>query len=109
VAFRPEKLREAREALQEHGRPVSQERFAELIGVSRRSPGRWENREAEPRMAQLVRIAAVTGKPIGFFFDEPRKATVGEPAMVADLLERVAEGINGIARELRGEREEVGA
>lgn len=53
--------------MREHGRRVSQERFAELIGVSRRSPSRWENGEVEPRMEHLTRIADVTGKPIDFF------------------------------------------
>lgn len=53
--------------MSEHGRKVSQERFAELLGVSRRSPGRWENGEVEPRMEHLTRIADVTGKPIDYF------------------------------------------
>src|SRR4051794_23983706 len=102
MAFRPEKLREAREALHDHGRRVSQERFAELIGVSRRSPGRWENGEAEPRMAQLVRIADVTGRSVGFFFDVAPTELVREPSgMVADLLDRVAEGLSDYAREIR--------
>lgn len=67
MAFDGARLREARKAMREHGREVSQERFAELVGVSRRSPGRWENGEVEPRMEHLSRIADVTGKPIDFF------------------------------------------
>lgn len=68
-----------------------------MIGVSRRSPGRWENGEAEPRMAQLTRIAEVTGRPVGFFFDEPQVATRAVDMadgfrMVADLLQAYHEG-----------------
>jgi len=64
--------------MQEHGRKVSQERFAELIGVSRRSPGRWENGEVEPRMEHLTRISDVTGKPIDYFVSS-EGATSGAP------------------------------
>lgn len=67
MAFNGQRLREAREGMREHGRKVSQERLAELLGVSRRSPGRWENGEVEPRMEHLTRISDVTGKPIEFF------------------------------------------
>ncbi len=63
----------------EHGRKVSQERFAELLGVSRRSPGRWENGEVEPRMQHLTRIADLTGKPIEFFFGSPEVDTGAAP------------------------------
>lgn len=41
-----------------------------MLGVARRQPGRWENNETEPQMRHLVRIAEVTGRPIGFFFGE---------------------------------------
>ncbi len=54
----------------ENGRRVSQDRFAELIGVSPRTPQRWEAGDAEPRASYLDRISEVTGKPIGFFFDD---------------------------------------
>lgn len=67
MAFDGTKLRTAREQMREHGRKVSQERFAELIGVSRRSPGRWENGVSEPRVHHLQAIARATGKPIDFF------------------------------------------
>lgn len=104
MAFSPQRLRDAREALKEHGRKISQERFAELIGVSRRSPGRWENGEAEPRMTQLVKIALVTGRPVGFFFDDPAVSpTVDEPELMATLLERLADGLHAQARELRAD------
>jgi transcriptional regulator with XRE-family HTH domain len=68
--FSGQKLREARKDMREDGRRVSQERFAELVGVSRRTPLRWEQGEVEPRASHLTRIAEVTGKPIGFFFDD---------------------------------------
>jgi transcriptional regulator with XRE-family HTH domain len=99
MAFSPTRLKQARTALREHGRTVSQDRFAEMIGVSKRSPGRWENGEAEPRMVQLARIAEVTGRPIGFFFDE--QTTVSEPEVMADLLQRLGESLVSQAQHLR--------
>lgn len=110
MAFSPERLKEARKALRDHGREMSQERFAELIGVSRRSPGRWENGESEPRMVQLARISEVTGQPIGFFFDGHTNGNghVGEPDVVADLLDRLAHGLQAQARELRGDEQVAG-
>lgn len=62
------KLREAREEMREEGRKVSQQRFAELIEVSHQTPGRWERGEVEPQGRNLVRIAAITSKPLEFFF-----------------------------------------
>lgn len=104
MAFLPDRLREARKSLRdEGGREVSQDRFAELVGVSRRSPGRWENGESEPRMAQLARIVAVTGRPIGFFFDEPPAPTVvGKPEMMADLLRSFGETLIAQANAMEG-------
>lgn len=101
MAFSPDRLKEARKALREHGREVSQDRFAEMIGVSGRSPGRWENGESEPRMAQLARIAEVTGRPVGFFFDQDAFAQLGEPDMMADLLQRFGETLIAQAHEIR--------
>lgn len=107
MAFLPQRLKEARKALREHGREVSQDRFAELVGVSKRSPGRWENGESEPRMAQLAQIAEVTGRPIGFFFDALPVTSVGTPGMTADLLERLAEVLRGAAEQERSKEATV--
>jgi transcriptional regulator with XRE-family HTH domain len=68
--FSGTRLRQARKEMDDNGRKVSQERFAELVGVSRRTPLRWEQGEVEPRASHLTKIAEVTGKPIGFFFDD---------------------------------------
>lgn len=68
--FSGARLRQAREEMREGGRAVSQLRFAELVGVSRQSPGRWERGFVAPQGRNLVRIAEVTGKPLEFFFDD---------------------------------------
>lgn len=68
--FSGERLREARKGMIEHGRRVSQERFALLLGVSRRTPQRWEMGATEPTASNLARIAELTGKPLGFFYDD---------------------------------------
>ena len=77
--FSGARLREAREELRDHGRKVSQERFAELVGCSRRSPSRWENGAAEPRMRHLQAISQATGKPIEWFFVSSEGDTSPEP------------------------------
>lgn len=97
--FQPHRLREAREALTDRGRRVTQDRFAELVGVSKRSPGRWENGESEPRMVQLTRISEVTGRSIGFFFGEPELTDPLDQArsQIADALTQIGEGFDELA------------
>ncbi len=108
MAFSPERLKEARKALTEHGRSVSQERFAEMLGVSRRSPSRWEAGGIEPRMAQLTRIAEVTGRPMGFFFDEPETfAANGKGDMMADLYTQLGQTLIALGHDLRAKREQA--
>jgi transcriptional regulator with XRE-family HTH domain len=97
--FSPGRLKEARAAMREHGRSVSQERFAELIGVSRRSPQRWEGGKVAPHMRQLSRISTVTGKPVEFFFEQrspvasPDKSTADD-----DLEDRLSMTLDGFLR-----------
>lgn len=86
MRFNPGRLREARQALTEHGRPVSQERFAELLGVSRRSVERWET-GSTPRERQMTAIARVTGRPEGFFFVGAGTLTQSDREVVAVALE----------------------
>lgn len=100
MAFRPDRLREAREAMTERGRKLTQDGFADLVGVSKRSPGRWENGEAEPRMAQLVRISEITGLPVGFFFGEALDTTDPiEQARheIAEAVEKISDGFSELA------------
>jgi len=50
---------------------LSQERFAELVGTSRRHVMRWEGGPAHrPGHEYMARIAAVTGQPESLFTDE---------------------------------------
>lgn len=86
MRFSADKLREARQAMLEHGRPVSQERLAELLGVSKRSVERWET-GATPRRRQIEQIAEVTGKPEGFFFIGATALSVSDREVVAVALE----------------------
>jgi transcriptional regulator with XRE-family HTH domain len=58
------------------------EQFAEAIGVSDTAVRKWERGDSRPSHANLERIAALTNKPIGYFYGE-------EQASVADALERV--------------------
>lgn len=68
--WNPERLREARQALRDHGRPVSQERFAAQLGISKRTLERCESVGAPrpPKASVLARIVELTGRPAEFFF-----------------------------------------
>lgn len=43
------------------------ETLAVKLGVGQRTVQRWESDEAEPTLARLREIAAVTSKPLAFF------------------------------------------
>lgn len=43
------------------------ETFAVRLEVGARTVQRWETNEAEPTLKRLREIAAMTGKPLGFF------------------------------------------
>lgn len=62
--FSSDHLRRAR---QEAG--LTQERLADLVGVSWRSVSRWETGEGAPSVEVLVRIAEATGKRIDYFIE----------------------------------------
>jgi transcriptional regulator with XRE-family HTH domain len=51
---------------------LSQERFAEQLGTSRRHVIRWENREqpTRPGSTYVARMAEITGQPQELFQDE---------------------------------------
>lgn len=44
-----------------HGKGISQEEFAELVGVSKVSVATVESRKGNPRLETLVKIAAAAG------------------------------------------------
>lgn len=93
--FSGERLRWAREQLSDHGRPVSQDRFAGMIGVSQRSIVRWE-RGKPPRADVMPRIAEALGRDIAFFYggdaDEPGVAAAESQmtVLVRELARMVA-------------------
>ena len=65
----PERIREARESV-----GMSDEQFADAIGVTRQSVGTYETRAFAPRGDVFSKIIAVTRQPPGFF-TTPRKHT----------------------------------
>src|SRR5690349_19381391 len=65
----PERIREAREAA-----GLTDEQFAELIGVSRQSVGFYETGASSPRGEGLSKIIAVTRQPPTFFTAERRRS-----------------------------------
>lgn len=73
--------------MQDHGRPVSQQRFAELAGYSKRTQERYETGKCEPRQAHLQRIVELTEKSRDFYFDSDDDEEAA--SMPADLLEGV--------------------
>jgi transcriptional regulator with XRE-family HTH domain len=49
---------------------LSQERFAEALGTSRRHVMRWENKGVRPTRHYVERIAEVTGQPGDLFSED---------------------------------------
>jgi transcriptional regulator with XRE-family HTH domain len=49
---------------------LTQREFAALVGVEPVQVSRWENGKAEPRLAQVRKLAEVTGRPVSWFFDD---------------------------------------
>ena len=83
--------------MREHGRPVSQERFAELLGVSRRSSGRWETGASAPHLKQLTRIAELTDRSVAWLLGEDSISgstlISGGQVPLADALTHMAEAL----------------
>lgn len=51
----------------EHGRRVSQQSFADRVGVHVITVSQWERGRSAPTVANLMAIAEATGRPIEFF------------------------------------------
>src|SRR5438067_2357390 len=69
VQIIPERIREAREAA-----GLTDEQFAEAVGVSRQAVGHYETGVTAPRGDVFSRIIAVTRQPPSFFTRERRKS-----------------------------------
>lgn len=67
-----ERVREARTAA-----GMSQAHLAGLLDMEKLQIGRWEKGDAFPRPAALEKLAAVTGKPVAWFFQEDDRELVG--------------------------------
>ncbi len=67
TAFNPARLREARG---ERSLTV----VAACVGVTENTIRNWESGKYEPDASQLAAIAALTGKPLDFFFRRGRAA-----------------------------------
>jgi Zn-dependent peptidase ImmA (M78 family)/DNA-binding XRE family transcriptional regulator len=65
----PERVREAREAA-----GLTDEQFADLLGVTRQAVGHYETGQGSPRGEVLKRIIAVTGQPPSFFTTQRKRA-----------------------------------
>lgn len=53
---------------------LTQEKLAQMAGLSVASVAKWENGSRVPRIGNLRLIAEATGKPMEFFFEEDRAA-----------------------------------
>lgn len=60
-----ERIRQARRDM-----ALTQQQFAELMGVTPRSVQGWELDERPPALTRRRKLAEVTGKPLEFFNDE---------------------------------------
>lgn len=53
---------------------LDQLELADQLGVTRNTVSEWETGKAEPRITTLRRLAAVSGKPMSFFYPEEAAA-----------------------------------
>lgn len=75
ILFRPDQIKELREGL-----GLTQQEFADRIGVAKQSVSSWENGVAEPSITSLLRIVNTCGAKLGSFFaaDAPAEAAAGD-------------------------------
>lgn len=89
--------------MREHGRPVSQRRLAELVGVSKRSVERWEKHGITPRGSEMTRLALALGVEEAYFFlDDTDARVVGDvnAAQLADALEQMSTALGELGEAL---------
>lgn len=80
------RIRKARREMPfEHGRRVSQETFATKLNVHWVTVSSWERGKHPPSAEHLARIAALTGKPIEFFFGDEEDEESSLRRIAADL------------------------
>lgn len=108
----PERLREARGELRDHGRPVSQQQFAAMVGVSKRTLERYENLTdpQPPKPAALAAIVRVTGHPVEFFFTQDPAGALphgagGPPTFEDALAQMFARAVEEATRPLQARLE----
>lgn len=71
---------------------ITQDTLARRVGVSPRTPNRWETGKSKPRLSQIHALAAALGKPVEYFEDEdPAEAAMARMRKEAatDVLDAV--------------------
>lgn len=89
----PRRIREARGAL-------SQEEFAHRLGVSTRTPNRWETGKSKPRAKARKALSDLSGKPESYFEDDDSGTSELDHAIAVALREVIQRVIR---EELGGE------
>ena len=64
LLFRPDQIKELREGL-----GLTQQEFADRIGVAKQSVSSWETGTSEPSISSLLRIVNTCGAKLLSFFD----------------------------------------
>jgi transcriptional regulator with XRE-family HTH domain len=77
---------------------LTQEALALRVGVSPRTPNRWETGKSRPRASQLPALAEALGKPVEYFEDDDP----AEAAMVRAREEAAAQVITLVMTALSG-------
>lgn len=94
VAWREQAPGKVRKAREDAG--LTQEQLAEQCGVTVNSVGHYEGGRAVPKVDTLERIAAATGKPLAWFFQDedaapaPAENPTPQPDMQSLLAQLVA-------------------
>lgn len=73
---------------------ITQEKLAELIGVSRESIRRWEKNETSPSIENLRKIGMVLGASSGYFFSEENDVNKTETNAVKETTTNSTSDVN---------------
>jgi len=92
---------------------LTQEQLAEQCGVTVNSVGHYEGGRAVPKVDTLERIAAATGKPLAWFFQDedaapaPAENPTPQPDMPSLLAQLVAAQVQMLQAQTRAEERQA--
>lgn len=94
--FSGDKIRQAR-----HEKGYTQAEFARVVGTRERNIVRWENNQHEPRLENVIAIAAATSRDVDSFLEDEEDGEADSDAMMRAAYELDRAGQYALADDLR--------